>query len=63
MGVYSWEAELPPASRSTLVSSLLIVTGPGESPQIPVMPAWIAALLVLGVATVLAIRMPKGRGR
>lgn len=52
MGIYSWESAVPAASRN----ALWIVTGPGAAPEVPIMPAWIAALLVLGIATVLAIR-------
>jgi hypothetical protein len=62
IGTYSWEAELTPAQRPTLVSKLLIVVGAGV-PPVPIMPAWIAALLVLTVATLLALYMPRTRGR
>lgn len=56
MGFYSWESGVAAAQKI----ALLIQTGPGTPPApVPIMPAWLAALLVLGIATVLAIRMPK----
>lgn len=61
IGTYSWEADLSPAQRPGLVASLLISIGTG-TPPVPIMPAWITALLVVGVATVLALRMPPSRG-
>jgi hypothetical protein len=59
LGFYSWEAPV----GSALKSALLIVTGPDSAPEVPIMPAWIAALLVLGVATVLAIKLPRSGSR
>lgn len=63
IGTYSWEAELTPAQRPNLVAKLVILVGSGSPPAIPIMPAWITALLVICVATVLALYMPRTRGR
>ena len=63
IGTYSWEAELSPAQRPTLVSALAIQVGTGGAAEVPIMPAWITALLVIAVATLLALYMPRARGR
>jgi len=59
LGFYSFEAPVSTAQKA----ALLIQAGAGDPPAVPMMPAWIAALLVLGVATLLAIRMPRSRDR
>jgi len=60
MGMYSWESAVPSSEKN----ALYILIGPGSAPaEVPVMPAWIAALLVLGVATVLAIKLPRSGDR
>jgi hypothetical protein len=56
MGFNSWESSAPAAQKP----ALLIVVGPGTPPTpVPIMPAWVAILLVIGFATVLAIRLPR----
>jgi hypothetical protein len=56
MGFFSWESSAPAAQKP----ALLIVVGPGTPPTpVSIMPAWVAALLVIGFATVLAIRLPR----
>lgn len=58
IGMYSWETALPASEKN----ALYIVIGSGSPPAIPIMPAWITALFVIAVATVLALSMPRTRG-
>jgi len=61
-GMHSWEAE-PPVTTGQK-ARLRITVGPGSPPQqVPFMPAWITALLVIAVATLLALYMPRASGR
>jgi hypothetical protein len=62
-GMWSWEAE--PVIPTHQKARLRITVGPGGDPPapIPVMPAWITALLVIAVATALALYMPRASGR
>lgn len=59
MGMYSWETDVPASEKN----ALYIFIGNGAPPAVPIMPAWITALFVIGVATLLALRMPRTRGR
>ncbi len=59
LGMYSWETAVPASEKN----ALYIFIGSGNPPEIPIMPAWIAALLVLGVATVLALELPRSGSR